>query len=287
MNDDELELDLFSYHRSVKPEPESIPAAPVVSSPESDRLRPQDLQQLALGFLCSLEPDAVAAQVPARFRKYQVAAAGFWRGGGRGREVVRTAVVVVHDSLEHCFAECADREARLGAIRELRADKERLEAEIRIREPELGASDDLFAEYRSWNYAQSRDPEYRELCRQLEKLQHSLCQGSRLEHIRRTGVADLCYLAVPAGLVAPDEIAAGWGLVYLAPGRTFELIREAEPQMTVTAGGRSVLAQNIAVAASRAVCFAAGVDRTPSGGVFFRRPPRRRGRLPGGGKIVK
>lgn len=279
--DEEFELDLFNYQQSTELEKPAPAASP-------RRLRPQELQQLALGFLCSLGPEAVALQVPARFRKYQVAAAGFWRGeSGRGREVSRTAVVVVYERFEHCFAECADRDAQLAAIHGLRAEKKQLEAEIRIREPELGATDDLFAEFRSWNYAGSRNPEYQKLRRRLEKLQHSLHQGSRLEHIRRTGVADLCYLAVPAGLVAPDEIAAGWGLVYLHTDRTFELVREAEPQMIATPAGRRMLAQNIAVAAARAVCFSAGVDRLRSGEIGFRRPPHRRSRLPGGGKIVK
>lgn len=129
-------------------------------------------------------------------------------------------------------------DARLAAIHELRAEKEALEAEIRRTEPELGSTDDLFSDFRVWNYAASRNRDYLKLRRRLEKLQHALHQGSRLEHIRHTGVADYCYLAVPENLVAPDEIAAGWGLVYLEPGRKFRLVREAEEQAIATPEGR-------------------------------------------------
>ena len=190
-------------------------------------------------------------------------AAGFWRGEGRGyRNVERTAVVVLYERFEHCFSDCADRDARLAAIHALREEKERLEEEIRRTEPELGSTDDLFSEFRQWDYASSRNPKYRKLRRKLEKLLHALHQGSRLEHIRRTGVADLCYLAVPEGLVAPDEIASGWGLVYLGQDRSFRLAREAEQQSIATPEGRQILAQNIAVAAS--------------GRQFRRTPPLRR-----------
>ena len=276
MDDNDSELDLFSFLQP-EPEPEPEPApepepekpTPEVISPEpvtpppapKSGLTHSELQQLALGFLSSLNPDAVAIQVPARFRKYQVTAAGFWRGEGRGyRNVERTAVVVLYERFEHCFSDCADRDARLAAIHALREEKERLE-------------------FRQWDYASSRNPKYRKLRRKLEKLLHALHQGSRLEHIRRTGVADLCYLAVPEGLVAPDEIASGWGLVYLGQDRSFRLAREAEQQSIATPEGRQILAQNIAVAASQAVLFASGIDHSRSGRILYRRPPRRKARL--------
>lgn len=123
--------------------------------------------------------------------------------------------------------------------------------------------------------ASSRNPAYRKLRARLEKLQHTLHQGSRLERIRRAGAADLCYLAVPTGLIAPDEIEAGWGIVYLNADRSFTLVREAEPQTGVEPCNRQFLAQNIAVAATTAVLFMAGVDRRGKS-VRFRRFPRKR-----------
>ncbi len=275
MADFDTELDLFSF---IPAEP--VPEPPPPPRPARRKPAHRELQQLCFGFLWSLNPDAAAMRVPARFHKYQVTAAGFWRGEtGRNRSVERTAVVVLYERFEHCFADCADRDARLAAIHELRAEKEALEAEIRRTEPELGSTDDLFSDFRVWNYAASRNRDYLKLRRRLEKLQHALHQGSRLEHIRHTGVADYCYLAVPENLVAPDEIAAGWGLVYLEPGRKFRLVREAEEQAIATPEGRQLLAENIAITASCNARFAAGLDVRKDGTVVYRRPPRKRSRL--------
>ncbi|MDD3885860.1 MAG: hypothetical protein PHI35_03200 [Victivallaceae bacterium] len=238
----------------------------------------QDYAQSALGFLCSLAPDAVGVRVPARIRKYQVTAAGFWRGS-HGKSIDKTAVVMLYERFDNCFADCADRDARLAVIHSLLEQKERLESVIRVQEPHLASSDDLFDDFRSWDYASSTNAEYRKLCRKLDSLRMALHQGSRLENIRRTGVADYCYLAVPEGLVEPGEIAMGWGLVYLKSDRSFTLVREADPQDGVTPAARQILAQNIAVAAADMVTFASGVDRSARGRITYRRLPRRRSKF--------
>ncbi len=262
------ELDLFSFLDA----PEADAAVPEKKRPA---LSLQDYRQLAMGFLWSKGVEAAAMQVPARFRKYQVTAAGFRRGGNY-RELESTVIVVLYERFDLCFADCADRDAQLAELHALRAEREKLEAEIRKNEPHLGSTDDLFCEFRSWDYGASANPGYRKLRRRFEKLQHALHQGSRLEHIRRTGVADYCYLAVPEGLVAADEIAAGWGLVYLGADRSFRVVREAEQQTEVTPEGRRILAQNIAVAAAGAVRFAAGVEYSKNGRIAYRKFPRKK-----------
>lgn len=277
MNIPEEQLDLFSLaeSRREREEKTTLPAAPA-QVPPPDQLTRTDFQQLCIGFIASLGPHAVAASVPVRRFRFPVNAAGFWRGeNGRSREVVKTVVAVLVDRPDNCFCECIDQRAMLDEIHAMREEKERIEGEIRVTEPELAAKDDLFGEFRSWDYASSRNPAYRRLRNKLEKLQHSLYQGSRLERVRRAAVADLCYLAVPAGLVAPDEIEEGWGLVYLNADRSFTLLREASMQDNVEPRGRKLLAQNIAIAATQAVLFMAGVDRSGDE-VRFRRPPRRR-----------
>ena len=270
--DNSEELDLFSFMQPEKVA-EKVPA-PAGKFP----LSRQELQQLALGFLSSLNPDAAAMNVPARFRKYQVTCAGFWRGTGKAQhDVVKTAVVVLYEKFERCFNDCANRDKLLESLHELRAERERLEAEIRINEPELASQDDLFSELRSWDYASSTNAAYHKLRRKMTKVQDALHQGSRLCRIHGTGVADHCYLAVPAGLVQPDEIALSWGLVYLGPERKFELVKEPE-QLEAQPQGRQLLAQNIAIAARSAVRFAAGVD-TNGKKITYRKPPRKRKKL--------
>ena len=279
MDHSDEQLDLFNFAES-QPEqkPEFVPPAvpETIQVPPPKQLTRTDFQQLCVGFLASLGADAIATGVPVRRVKYPVNAAGFWRGeNGHSREVVKTAAVVLIDRPDNCFSECADQAAMLDAIHVLRNEKEKIEAEIRVSEPELASKDDLFGEFRSWDYDSSTNPAYRKLRSKLEKLQHTLYQGSRLERVRRAAVADLCYLAVPAGLVAPDEIEPGWGLVYLDADRSFTLIREAVPQDNVKPRNREFLARNIAVAATSAVLFQSGVDRDGET-VSYRRPPRRR-----------
>ncbi|MCI5779773.1 MAG: hypothetical protein MR051_08190 [Lentisphaeria bacterium] len=268
------DFDLFDFAAAQAAREEA--AAPV---PPSERvLGKRELQQAAFAFLSGLKPSGIAANVPTRRSKYKVAAAAFWRPerSRRGMEVERTALVVMYDDADSCFSDCSGREERIAAIRELQTAKAALEAEIRRTEPHLAAADDLFSEFRTWDYAASTNREYHRLRRRLDREIKLLTQGSKLEYIRRAGNADLCYLAVPAGLIDPGMIPAEWGIVELTPaGRRFRLAREARMLDNVTPAGRLALALNIAQTAAGAERFCAGVDA--DGG--FRKPPRRRGKL--------
>ena len=235
------------------------------------------LRQAALAFLAAREPDALAADVPPRFRNYRVAAAAFWRRPtGRNRPVTETAAVQVFDRHDRCFAECADRQRLLDAIHALRGEREALEAEIRRTEPHLADSDCLFPEFRIWRYRESANPRYRKLCRKLDALLRTLYHGSRLERVRRAECADRLYLAVPAHAVEPDELGGEWGLIYVAPDGGVELVREAE-KLPCSPEARGLLALNIACAARANVLFSNGVAGSRK---HYRcvRPPKRRRR---------
>lgn len=261
--------DLFLWAEQRAKFPESVRSA------EHAAVHRARLRQAALAFLAAREPDGLAADVPPRFRNYQVAAAAFWRKPGRKtRPVSETAAVQIFDRHDRCFAECAERRKLLDAIHALRDEREMLEAEIRHSEPHLGDSGCLFPEYRVWRYRESVHPGYKNLCRKLDALVRALYRGSRLEHLMRSGCADRLYLAVPAGMVAPDELAPEWGLVYVDASGQTELIREAE-LLECTREAREHLALNIASAARRSVLFSSGIAGS---GQRYRclRPPRRR-----------
>ena len=237
-----------------------------------------ELNRLAFAFLSSQRPFAAACHVPVRSRRLPVTCAGFWRGGNV-KKIARTAVVVMYDRLEECFAECSGREAHLERIAELQRRREALEAQIRREEPHLAETDDLFSDFRTYDYKRSRNKEYHQVRRDLALEARILGQGGRLARIVEANAADLCYLAIPGGLVPPDAVLPGWGVVELYDDRSFEVVREPEVQREVTPEGRLMLALNIAGAASGDVRFAAGVDLLRGGRVVMRRPPRRRGRL--------
>ena len=279
MDTPEHEIDLFEFA-------ELSQAAMPVPTPEIPESRKtavpfnrNTMEQSVLAFVLSLHPDAVARNVPTRNAKYRATAGAFWKHARtRGSIVTRTILVMMYDDIGNCFSDCENREERLKKISALQQQKELMEAGIRKNEPHLAAADDLFSEFRSWDYSASVNSEYHRLRRKLERELETLCKGSKLERIRQAGVADQCYLAVPEELIIPDLIPAPWGIVGLNSGsQHFKLIREAEIQENVTPAMRSSFAFNIGTAAANAVCFASGVDKDGT----LRRPPRKRGKISG------
>ena len=270
------DFDLFDFAReqeTVVPQQET--AVPITAPAPQKILSKAELKQAAVAFLATLKPAGIAANVPTRRSKYRVAAAGFWRpeNSRKNHTVSKTAIVVMYDDIDCCFSDCAGREERIAAITGLQAEKEQLEAEIRLNEPHLAAADDLFGDFRTWDYASSSNPAYRKVCRKLDKEIRQLTQGSKLEYIRRAGNADLCFLAVPENLIDPAVIPQEWGVVELtAAPRGFKLLRNAMRLNDVTPDGRLQLALNVAAAAAKSACFACGVDADGR----MRRPPKRR-----------
>ena len=262
---DNSELDLFDFAE--------------LQRPVRRQLNRAELNRLALAFLCSLRPFAAAVNVPVRGRRFAVSCAGFWRGSGRSRRITETAIVVMYDRPEECFADCSGQEAHLSRIAELQKLREAMEAEIRKTEPHLAESDDLFSDFRTYDYRRSSNKEYHKLRHELAQEARILGQGGRLARIVEANAADRCYLAIPAGLIPSDAVLPGWGVVELHPDRRFKLVREAEIQLGVTPESRMALALNIAGAGAVDVRFAAGVDASRNGEIRMRRPPRRRGRL--------
>ncbi len=234
----------------------------------------QDMRRMALGFLASLKPSALADSVPVRFRKYKTAAA-FWAADtGKVRQVSRTAVVEVYRRRDICFPDCAGIDTLLERMRTLREEKTRIEAQIRLEEPELADPGDLFSDMRTWHYERSANPDYRRVTRELARIQNAVYHGSRTERIRNAKAADLLYLAVPAGVLSPDECPAGWGLLIMKHDGTIECavqpeLQECKPEC------RNHLALNIAQAAAENVLFANGISAS-GGKVRLTRLPKRR-----------
>ncbi|MBE6363645.1 MAG: hypothetical protein E7054_08335 [Lentisphaerae bacterium] len=277
MDTPEHEIDLFEFaelSQAANPSP-----APETAPEQGAKFNRNTMEQSVLAFVLSLHPDAVARNVPTRNAKYRATAGAFWKHARtRGSIVTRTILVMMYDDIGNCFSDCEGREERLKKISALQQQKELMEADIRKNEPHLAAADDLFSEFRTWDYSASENNEYHRLCRKLARELETLCKGSKLERIRQAGVADQCYLAVPEELLIPELIPAPWGIVGLrSSSLRFKLIREAEVQENVTPAMRSSFAFNIGTAAANAVCFASGVDKDGT----LRRPPRKRGKLAG------
>jgi hypothetical protein len=183
--------------------------------------------------------------------------------------------VEVRRSREDCWPDCSRREEILAPLRDLRLEKERLEAVIRSTEPELRETDTLFEEFESWDYSASKNKEYRQCLKKLRELENSLYVGSRFERIAQANVADFLYLAVPRGSVDASELAEGWGLLYINDDLSVEMVKEAD-DMKCAGECEAHLAFNIASACAKSALFAEGEVVGKDGNVSFTPIPKRR-----------
>jgi hypothetical protein len=271
-----------------RPRPRRPPTTEVEPEPEPEEtpgaLGQRDLQRAALRWLEKTDsPTGMALNVFTRIARYRADVGAFWSrprqnpGPGPTRVLApyRTALVLCHTARESCWPACARSEEMLPELRRARDELAAVEARIREQEPHLRDSDVLFEELAIWHYHGTRDPEYHELRARIEALQDAVYQGTQFECIQRAQLADFLYLAVPEGVVRPGELAAGWGLLWVRPDFSLEVVADAEDQ-DCDESNRFHLVQNIAAASASAVLMAQGIRRLRDDTVRFVRPPRRR-----------
>lgn len=239
--------------------------------PSSQLLNRQRMKRAALAFLASLDPSGAALDVSVSGLRAKAAAAAFWLEDG---EVVRTAAVEIRIA-DDAAIETSGNAEQFSQLKLARQEREMLEQEIRRSEPELRDGSTLFCEFEQWNYNESSNPAYRRCLRRIRKLEHAVFHGSRLERFRSAGAASELYLIVPENSVSPEALADGWGLVYIRPDLTFELIRKPET-CEVSAEKRIRLALNISAAGMEDVLFSHGVRIAADGAVQAGPLPRRR-----------
>ena len=237
----------------------------------------RELQRAALAWLASGFPTAAATRVPTRLTKFRADAAAFWSTPGKNRllQPERTVLVEARATRSSCWPECSGSEEIVPQLRLEQERRQAIEAEIRIREPHLRDSDVLFPEIEYWNYSGTRNPEYRICLRKIREYERALYRGSRFERIRRANVANELYLAVPEGLIHPNELAEGWGLLYVSRNLSVKVVKQALPR-ECPQENMLHLSQNIAASSLNDVLFAHGVYLSSGGKISFRRLPRRR-----------
>ena len=144
-----------------------------------------------------------------------------------------------------------------------------------MEEPYLRAEDELFDEFRSYDYSRSVNKDYHKLCRRIASLQQSLYKGTRMEQLAKADVADYLVIAVPENLLTLEEIPDDWGLWYIMPDRSVREIQSPARQECSEAS-RIHLAQNIGRAALNNVLFANGIKLLYNNKARFTRPPKAR-----------
>jgi len=267
-----------------EPPPAETPAAEPAAEPSPRKFL---LQRAVLRWLVEERaPTAVALEVPTRVARFRADVAAFWsaprrnpRDEGPRRLLVptRTTIVECYTEREECWPDCVRTAEIMPLLQGCKARRADLESEVRQSEPELRDSSSLFEEYASWHFDRSRNPDYQTVLREIEVLERALVEGTRFEQVRSAEVADQLFLAVPAGLMRADEVANGWGLLWVHPDLHVTVEKDADRRACHEAN-RIHLVQNIAAAATRAVLMTGGVrrDRTSEKAFFVRTPRARR-----------
>lgn len=263
-------------------------AAHETSAPMTEEEKSRYRQRLALrrGVLRWLveseHPTGFALDVVTRIARFHADLGAFWsvpvrnhaqEGPTQVWEPTRTCIVQCYLTREECWPDCSRSQELVPQLKGLKEQLRALEGNIRQDEPELRDGGSLFDEYAVWRYAETGNPDYHRLRREIDRTEQAIYQGSQFERIRRAALADHLYLAVPAGLIQPEELAEGWGLLWVDPELKVDIALPAEERKCLP-GNRLHLVQNIAAAGADAVAFAMGVRQQKDGTAFFVQPPR-------------
>ncbi len=174
---------------------------------------------------CTAKPDGLACDV-GMFRKGdRVDVAALWLGGRSGR--ISGRVFICCPERDDCWPVCSGSGIISAEVVALKARRSEIEERIRLNEPELREKDMLFEEYAVWDYSRSADREYHEICGRIASLEELLYSGSILQHIAERPLCQKMYVVVPRGMLQPDELMDGWGLLWVGPGGVVEEMRES------------------------------------------------------------
>lgn len=259
---------------------EDIPAAESVAEPVPVKREKvlafdaKNVRRSALAFLASLGADAVAADVPLRYRKYVVDAAACWCSpdSKKGMKASRTAAVQVVMKDSAFFTE---KGKLLPLLAEAKEELENLKKEIRTNEPSLRICDTLFCDEVRWDYSRSADPRYKALLDKIAGLEKTLFRGTVFDRLRKTRSASEFYLVVPEDFIAKESVPEEWGLVYVKKDLSFHLVKE--PGTLVSSPeDMNFLALNIARASMQNVLFANGILKRGDNWTLIRQPRKRR-----------
>lgn len=131
-----------------------------------------------------------------------------------------TIIIECKQSRADFLRETRDRAALLRRRRALERDLREIEStllpacepHLRIpRDPSLGPA--LFPELDAWDHARSDLPSYRAALRDLARVDRALYGDTKFCCLAAWRLADLLSIAAPRGMIRPDELPSGWGLI--------------------------------------------------------------------------
>lgn len=239
-------------------------------------LKIADLKKAVLAWLAKDNPHGLALNVPTRISKFKADIAAFWTVQRKKLfKPAKTMIIQVRSAKEHCWSELSGKKELFNKLKEMKDLKLRLQEKIKLEEPFLKDTDMLFEEYENWDFSRSKNREYRLCCKHIEQLEHILYDGTLFEQIRRSDTAEYLYMAVPEGIMKAEDMADGWGLLYITADQKIKVVKEAS-KWPCPEENKFHLIQNIALAAKKSILMTSGVRQDAKGALFFTSIPKKR-----------
>ena len=247
---------------------------------DTEEFQERDIRRAVMAWLAKFTPYSVGVMVPTRISKYRAGVAASWsravsKKGKKTLYPYKTVIIEIRTAKDNCAVECGNEDGLNYLLATEKKRKAQLEATIRKNEPDLKLTDTLFSDIESWDYSKSENKAYSKCCGRIEELERNINNGSRFERIRQSLLADYLYLAVPGGLVKKEDIADGWGLLYVNEDMSVTLVVEPET-WNCPIENKMHLVQNIAKASTSVLYNANGILLAKSGKTKFIRVPRKR-----------
>ncbi|HAR67040.1 MAG TPA: hypothetical protein DCR55_12615 [Lentisphaeria bacterium] len=229
------------------------------------------LRQGVLAWVAAQGADAIGLDVVTRNQRFRAPIGAFW--SSPAQLAAKSMLVEIKTSRAACWPDHVRSENLLPELRSLKRDRQTLLAEIRDAEPHLRCSQSLFEEFAEWNYEKSDNPAYQQLSEDIRRVQTAIYRGTRFERLAAGTMAHKLYLAVPEGAVHPDELADGWGLLWVHEDQSVTCVADATHH-TCPQDDVNRFAVAIAKSAKACVLFATGIDEAHACRIV--QPPRRR-----------
>lgn len=268
----------FEFEKSL--DKSSLKSQTVSNHKDTEGLQERDIRRAVMAWLYKFTPYSVGVMVPTRISKYRAGVAASWSktASKKGRKTLyphKTAIIEIRSAKDSFAAECGKKNG-LNYLLAIEKDrKAQLETYIRENESDLKLTDTLFSDIEAWDYSKSENKNYSKCCKRIEELERNINNGSRFERIRQALLADYLYLAVPNGLVEKEEIADGWGLLYVNKDMSVDLVAEPET-WNCPIENKMHLVQNIAKSSTSTLYTANGISLYKNGRTKFIRIPRKR-----------
>ncbi|MEK0446266.1 MAG: hypothetical protein RLZZ399_1587 [Verrucomicrobiota bacterium] len=171
----------------------------------------------------------------------------------RGTNVLRAASVIVFEckaDRDDFLRDARSEEETRRELESLQKRRAQWEAALRRDFPTLREGETLFPEYDVYRFEEVGGAQYGDLMREIGELSQRLYVRSKFAKLARWKAGNLQYVVAESGVVRPEELPLGWGLLEPHVGGA-EVVVKAVWQ-DVPDANRWLVAMNVAEAVTQA-----------------------------------